>query len=48
MMLGLGSVGIALAFWLCLAAAVCCVVYGVIHWNDMGYVPAKDKAEGDK
>lgn len=35
-MLGLGSVEIALVFWLCLAAALGCVVYGVVNWNNKG------------
>lgn len=32
-MLGLGSIEIALAIWLCLAASVGCVVYGLLNWN---------------
>ena len=35
-MLGLGSVEAALAYILCLLAALLCVIYGVIKWNDMG------------
>ncbi|SKA74613.1 hypothetical protein SAMN02745704_00723 [Paucidesulfovibrio gracilis DSM 16080] len=33
MMLGLGSVEIALAFWLVILCAAVCVVYGALHWN---------------
>ncbi|WP_353616776.1 symporter small accessory protein [Desulfovibrio sp. Huiquan2017] len=36
MMLGLGSVEIALAFWLSVAATVLCVVYGIVNWNNRG------------
>ncbi len=32
-MLGLGSVEMAWAYWLCLAAAAICVVYGLVNWN---------------
>jgi hypothetical protein len=35
-MLGLGSVEMAVAYILCLLAALLCVVYGVVKWNDMG------------
>lgn len=37
-MLGMGSVEMALAYVLCLAASVFCVVYGVLKWNDKGRV----------
>jgi hypothetical protein len=36
MMLGLGSVEIALAFWLSVAATALCVVYGIVNWNNKG------------
>lgn len=36
MMLGLGSLEIALAFWLSIGAAVLCVVYGIVNWNETG------------
>lgn len=36
MMLGFGSVEIALAFWLSIASAVLCVVYGIVNWNKTG------------
>lgn len=36
MMLGLGSVEIALAFWLSVGATVLCVVYGIVNWNNKG------------
>lgn len=35
-MLGFGSVTIALAFWLSLAASLLCVVYGILNWNNTG------------
>ncbi|WP_338325281.1 symporter small accessory protein [Pseudodesulfovibrio senegalensis] len=35
-MLGLGSVEIALVYWLCLAATALCVVYGIVNWNERG------------
>ncbi len=35
-MLGLGSLEAALAVWLCLAAALLCVVYGAVSWNKRG------------
>ena len=35
-MLGLGSLEAALAVWLCLAAALLCVVYGALNWNTRG------------
>ncbi|MFO7816088.1 MAG: symporter small accessory protein [Thermodesulfobacteriota bacterium] len=35
-MLGLGSIGAALAFWLSIAAAALCVVYGIVNWNNKG------------
>ena len=36
MMLGLGSVEIALAVWLCILASAVCIVYGIWKWNDKG------------
>ena len=36
MMLGFGSVEIALAFWLSIGATVLCVVYGIVNWNNTG------------
>ena len=35
-MLGLGSLEAALALWLCLAAALLCVIYGAVNWNKQG------------
>ncbi|KUJ95253.1 MAG: hypothetical protein PWR24_1158 [Desulfonauticus sp.] len=35
-MLGMGSVEMALAYLLCLAASAFCVGYGILHWNDKG------------
>ncbi|WP_324292101.1 symporter small accessory protein [uncultured Pseudodesulfovibrio sp.] len=36
MMLGFGSVEIALAFWMSIGATVLCVVYGIVNWNNSG------------
>lgn len=36
MMLGLGSVEIALAFWLSIGATLICVIYGIVNWNKSG------------
>lgn len=36
MMLGFGSVEIALAFWLSIASTILCVVYGIVNWNNKG------------
>lgn len=36
MMLGFGSVEIALAFWLSIGATLLCVVYGIVNWNNSG------------
>ncbi len=35
-MIGLGSIGAALAFWLSIGAAALCVVYGLLSWNNEG------------
>ncbi|MCB2185764.1 MAG: hypothetical protein KQJ78_05060 [Deltaproteobacteria bacterium] len=35
-MLGLASLELAVAFWLCLAAAGGCVAYGWAKWDDRG------------
>lgn len=32
-MLGLGDVSIFLAYILCIASALACVIYGIINWN---------------
>lgn len=32
-MLGLGDFSIFLAYILCVASAVLCVVYGIVNWN---------------
>jgi len=42
MMLGFGSVEIALAFWLSIGSAILCVVYGIVNWNETG---SKDAGE---
>lgn len=44
-MLGLGSVEIALAFWLSIGATALCVVYGILNWNNRG--AEKRHHEGD-
>ena len=36
MMLGFGSVEIALAFWLSIGSTVLCVIYGIVNWNKTG------------
>ena len=35
-MLGIASNELAWAYILCILAAVLCVVYGVVKWNDSG------------
>ena len=35
-MLGLTDIGIILAYTLCIAVAVLCVVYGIVNWNKGG------------
>ncbi|MEW6265665.1 MAG: symporter small accessory protein [Thermodesulfobacteriota bacterium] len=35
-MLGMGSVEMGLAYLACILAAVLCVIYGLVKWNDMG------------
>jgi len=35
-MLGMGSLEMALAYVLSIVAAVGCLIYGLIHWNDKG------------
>lgn len=42
MMLGLGSVEIALAFWLVILSSLLCIGYGVIKWNSGGEEDAVD------
>lgn len=44
-MLGLGSVEIALAFWLSIAATGLCVVYGIVNWNNSGEPENKKSGE---
>jgi len=36
MMLGFGSMEIALAFWLSLGSTALCVIYGIVNWNNKG------------
>lgn len=45
MMLGLGSLGNAVAVWLCLILALACVVYGTLNWNKKG---SPDRVRGDR
>lgn len=47
LMLGLGSVEIALAFWLSIAATALCVIYGIVNWNESGKVAHKKSAGED-
>lgn len=49
-MLGLGSTEMAVAYILCILAAVLCVVYGLIKWNDMGRIGEhlEDKIEWER
>lgn len=35
-MLGIASTELAWAYILCILAAVVCVVYGIVKWNDSG------------
>jgi len=35
-MLGMGSIEMAMAYVLSIVAALGCLVYGLIHWNDKG------------
>lgn len=46
MMLGLGSVEIALAFWLSVGATAVCVIYGIVNWNNSGKT-AEGKSTGE-
>jgi hypothetical protein len=34
--LGIASPELALAYLLCIAASVLCVIYGIVKWNDTG------------
>ncbi|MFP4167908.1 MAG: symporter small accessory protein [Desulfonatronovibrionaceae bacterium] len=45
MMIGLGSLQSALAFWLCIAAAGLCVIYGICKWNTEGPADRRDREE---
>lgn len=44
-MLGLGSFEIALAFYLCIAAAVWCIIYGLVNWNKTGLTSQEMRAQ---
>ena len=46
MMLELGSVEMAAVVWLSLGAALTCVVYGIINWNNAG--PASGGGRDDR
>lgn len=35
-MLGIASGELALAYLLCIAASLLCVIYGIVKWNDSG------------
>ncbi len=47
MMMGFGSVEIALAFWLSIGSAALCVVYGIVNWNNTGAEAGKTVHEED-
>lgn len=47
MMMGFGSLEIALAFWLSIAATILCVVYGIVNWNNTGKTSTKAKSGED-
>eukprot|EP00831_Metopus_contortus_P014060 TRINITY_DN15786_c0_g1_i1.p4 TRINITY_DN15786_c0_g1~~TRINITY_DN15786_c0_g1_i1.p4 ORF type:complete len:224 (-),score=55.05 TRINITY_DN15786_c0_g1_i1:1172-1843(-) len=47
MMMGFGSVEIALAFWLSIGSAALCVVYGIVNWNNTGAQAGTAKHEED-
>jgi hypothetical protein len=47
MMLGFGSVEIALAFWLSIGATILCVVYGIVNWNNTGETTEKKQSGED-
>jgi hypothetical protein len=34
--LGIASPELALAYILCIAASVLCIIYGIVKWNDTG------------
>ena len=36
MLLGLGSIEVALPYWLCIISTIGCVSYGVANWNNTG------------
>lgn len=43
----MGDVSIFLAYILCIAAAVACVVYGIVNWNK-GAEPDEEDLKKDK
>lgn len=42
MILGLGDVWVAAAYWLSIASALLCLVYGIANWN-RGDEPAREE-----
>ena len=44
-MLGIPDVGIWLAYVLCIASALLCVVYGIINWNKGGEETSEQDAQ---
>jgi len=40
-MIGLGSGEMALVYWLCIAASILCIIYGVANWNKEGRIDKK-------
>lgn len=48
MMLGLGSVEIALAFWLVIFGAAVCIGYGGVKWNQDGRADTVDPQQDEE
>jgi hypothetical protein len=44
-MLGIPDAGIWLAYILCIASAILCVVYGIFNWNKGGEDATEDDAQ---
>ena len=44
-MLGLGSFEIALVFYLCIAATIWCIIYGLVNWNKTGLTSQEMRAQ---
>jgi len=46
--MGSFDLGVGLAFWLMIASAILCVVYGAINWNKDKEEPVLDTTSWDK